>query len=254
MWRSCGWTKPTNLPFINKRDKLNLSDERVRALSHDLGAERGMAVFSSKAQRVRRAPTYYTRNTSRRTPFCACSSKDGGKSFVRIGSAAFPAEDSPTEPMLIERRDGGIWMLTRTRYGIASSVSHDCGRTWSAPVRSTISQPSTRFFIRRLKSGRLLLVKNSPPNGKDRSNMTAYLSDDDGKTWRGGLDIDDRMNVSYPDGVESPDGKIYVVYDRERFTAREILMATFREKDVLAGRPVTADARLRIIVSKAGRP
>jgi hypothetical protein len=47
-------------------------------------------------------------------------------------------------------------------------------------------------------------------------------------TWTGGLLLDERMNVSYPDSVQAPNLKIYVVYDhRGRFTAREILMAVF---------------------------
>jgi hypothetical protein len=113
-------------------------------------------------------------------------------------------------------------------------------------------RPSTRFFIRRLKSGRLLLVKNAPPNGKDRSHLTALISGDDGRTWTGGLLLEERMNVSYPDGVEGRDGVIRVVYDRERFTAREILMAAFREEDVSAGKCVTAAARLKVLVNRAG--
>jgi hypothetical protein len=74
------------------------------------------------------------------------------------------------------------------------------------------------------------------------------LSDDDGRSWSGGLLLDERMNVSYPDGVEAPDGKIYIVYDHDRFKAREILMAVFTENDVRSG----AGGRLRVVVNKAG--
>jgi len=58
------------------------------------------------------------------------------------------------------------------------------------------------------------------------------------------------MNVSYPDGMQAPDGRIYVVYDRERFTAREILMAVFTEDDVRSG--ATSTARMRVVVNRAG--
>ena len=219
------WSKPANLRFINQRDKLNLSAERVRALVHQLGDACGAHVFSSK---------------------------DGGRTFASIGKARFAEEDSATEHMLIERRDGSLWMLARTRYGIGESFSSDGGRTWTAPRDSGIAHPSTRFFIRRLRSGRLLLVKNRPPDGKARSHMTALVSDDDGRTWNGGLLLDERANVSYPDGAEGRDGLIRVVYDRERFTAREILMAAFREADVAAGKCVSAGARLRVLVNRAG--
>ena len=218
------WTKPPNLPFINERDKLNLSRDRVNALIHAPGNPRGANVFAST---------------------------DRGSTFTFRGQAGFPDVDSSTEHMLIEREDN-LWMLARTSYGIGSSSSIDHGRTWSKPQESGIPHPSTRFFVRRLSSGCLLLVKNNPPNGKDRSHMTAFVSDDDGRRWTGGLLLDERMNVSYPDGVQGDDGIIRVVYDRERFTMREILMAVFREDDVRAGKCVSPDARLSVVVNRAG--
>src|SRR5690349_9557140 len=39
--------KAANLAFINKRDHLGLTEEKVTALSHDLGAAKGVNVFSS---------------------------------------------------------------------------------------------------------------------------------------------------------------------------------------------------------------
>jgi hypothetical protein len=40
------------------------------------------------------------------------------------------------------------------------------------------------------------------------------------------------------------------VYDRERFTAREILMAVFTEDDVRGG--MNHSARMRVVVNQAG--
>ena len=33
--------------------------------------------------------------------------------------------------MIVERKDGSLWMLVRTQYGIGQSVSVDKGATWS---------------------------------------------------------------------------------------------------------------------------
>ncbi len=33
--------------------------------------------------------------------------------------------------MVVERKDGSLWMLLRTSYGIGQSVSADGGATWS---------------------------------------------------------------------------------------------------------------------------
>ena len=63
--------------------------------------------------------------------------------------------------------------------------------------------------------------------------------------------LDERIGVSYPDVTQDDNGVIYVVYDWERYKAREILMATFTEEDILAGRCVSPNARLRMLVSKA---
>ena len=117
---------------------------------------------------------------------------------------------------------------------------------------STIQHTTSRFFIRRLDSGKLLLVKHGPIHERtERSRLTAYLSEDDGRTWSGGLMLDERRGVSYPDGVESPDGAIYLIYDYDRTGAKQILMATFAEEDVLRGSGVSDRARFRIVVNRA---
>ena len=59
-----------------------------------------------------------------------------------------------------ERRDGSLWMLVRTLYGIGESTSTDGGRTWSEVAPSDIGHVTSRFFIRRLDSGNLVLVKH----------------------------------------------------------------------------------------------
>lgn len=179
------------------------------------------------------------------------ASEDSGVTFVRRGGADVP-ERCFDEHMVVERRDGSLWMLVRTLYGVGESFSYDGGATWTPGAPSAIAGPCSRFFVRRLASGRLLLVNHYDFTG--RSNMTAMLSEDDGRTWTGGLLLDARDDVSYPDGVEAPDGRIYITYDRRRYHEREILMAVFREEDVLAGRVVSADARLGVAVSRAGGP
>lgn len=156
------------------------------------------------------------------------------------------------EHMITERKDGSLWLLARTKYGIGESVSTDRGKTWPELTPSKIAHPSARFFISRLKSGNLLLVKHGPIDKRiGRSHLTAFLSTDDGQTWEGGLLLDERSGVSYPDGQQTDDGLIRIVYDYSRTDARHILMATFREEDVAAGRSVSSDVRLKQMVSDA---
>lgn len=179
-------------------------------------------------------------------------STDKGQTWTVRGGANMPKEDRCfDEHMFVERKDGSIWCLSRTRSGIREAFSPDRGRTWSPLEPSTIKHPSARFFITRLLSGSLLLVKHGPIAEKTgRSHLTAFLSKDDGKTWEGGFVLDERKGVSYPDGQQMADGTIYLTYDFDRTNARHILFATFREEDVLAGKPVSNAARLRQLVSE----
>ncbi|HEY3377566.1 MAG TPA: sialidase family protein [Armatimonadota bacterium] len=199
----------------------------------------------------------------------AVCSTDDGESWQLRGGADVPKRCFD-EHMVVERHDGSLWMLVRTLYGIGESVSTDGGASWTPGQPSTLHGPNTRFFIRRLRSGRLLLVNHAlqpealahTGDWRPRTHLTAWLSDDDGASWLGGLLLDEREPVSYPDGIEAPDGRIYIIYDRERGDgkpaadvlkdgkAREILMAVFTEADVLAGAPVTPAVRLRVQVNR----
>ncbi|HWA98507.1 MAG TPA: sialidase family protein [Pirellulales bacterium] len=180
-------------------------------------------------------------------------SSDAGETWTRRGGTRFPGSEFD-EHMLVELNDGRLWMLARTNYGgIGESFSTDGGRTWSLTQPSFLRQPSARFFIRRLRSGKLLLVKHGRPDERTRgrSHLSAYLSEDDGRTWIGGLMLDERSKVSYPDGFEAPDGTIYILYDYNRSTSAEILLAKFHEADVLAGRFMSPGSKPMILVNKA---
>jgi len=179
-------------------------------------------------------------------------STDKGKSWVLQGKANVPPDQRDCdEPMIVERRDGSLWQLARTKFGIAQSVSKDGGSTWTE-FENCLPDATSRFFLRRLASGNLLLVKHGPLDKKiNRSHLTAYLSGDDGATWKGGLVLDERDSVSYPDGTQAPDGTIRVIYDWNRGRDKHILMAVFTEADVLAGKFTSAAARSRVLINQA---
>ena len=181
------------------------------------------------------------------------ASEDKGKSWFSLGHSTVPRKDALfDEHNIIEMTNGTFWMTHRTRYGIAESHSTDGGITWTQPRPSLYQHPSARFFIRRLQSGNLLFVKHGQLDQKTgRSHLQAFLSDDDAKSWKGGLMLDERNSVSYPDGDQDQDGTIYVIYDWERTGNKEILMARFTEEDVLAGKIVSSQGELRLLVNKA---
>jgi len=100
-------------------------------------------------------------------------------------------------------------------------------------------------------SGRLLLVKhgNKVDAHKGRVQLSAWLSDDERVTWNGGLILDERKGISYPDGFQAPDGILYISYDRNRATEGEILMPRVTEADVLARQLVAPKSKLKMPIS-----
>ncbi|OAM90290.1 glycoside hydrolase [Termitidicoccus mucosus] len=172
------------------------------------------------------------------------------KPFTHLGHTVI--DDTPfTEHMVVERRDGSLWMLARARTHIAQAVSTDGGRTWRELEPFTRNFGiNTRFHLQKLASGNLLLIANDHP--RQRANMTAFLSEDDGGTWPHKLVLDARSRVSYPDATQSPDGFIYAIYDRGRYylDEQEILMAKFTEADIKAGSLRTPGSRLKQTVNK----
>jgi predicted neuraminidase len=178
-------------------------------------------------------------------------STDRGRTWERRGGVTFPRPNFD-EHSIVELKDGRLWMLARTLDGIHESFSTDRGKTWSEP-KPAIPHINARFFLRRLASGRLLLVKHGRIDQctPKRSHLTAFLSADDGKTWQGGLLLDGRTGVSYPDGFQAPDGTITVAYDHNRAADREILFARFTEDDVLAGAFRSPRAGTRALIHKA---
>ena len=182
------------------------------------------------------------------------ASTDKGKTWELRGTAGIPdpKDRNCDEPMMVQRQDGSLWMLVRTMYGIGGTVSRDMGRTWTPVAPSGIPHAASRFFIRRLISGNLLLVKHGAVDQKTgRTHLTALISRDDGASWQGGLLLDERATVSYPDGTQASDGLIRVIYDWNRADEKHILLATFTEEDVLAGKDVSGKVRQRILVNHA---
>ena len=124
-------------------------------------------------------------------------------------------------------------MLFRTVDGIKRAYSKDGGRTWTTPEAFVLPHPSARFMVSRFPSGTLFMVMHYQFQG--RSHLTALLSEDEGETFTHPLLLDERSDVSYPSGNVLPNGRVILAYDRERYHAKEIMLASFTEKDLRGG-------------------
>ncbi|MBR5079341.1 MAG: exo-alpha-sialidase [Victivallales bacterium] len=182
-------------------------------------------------------------------------STDEGKSFqyrgfVDMHNIEGGANATFDEHIYVEHSDGSITCYMRVHTGVAISRSYDKGYTWTKPVLSDIKGPDSRFFVRRLQSGNLLLVNND--SNTKRAKMTAWLSKDDGKTWPYALTLDPvDHDVAYPDGKQAEDGSIYIIHDFARRAGGYVFMHRITEDDIMAGKLVTPTSWLRRLVGES---
>lgn len=158
------------------------------------------------------------------------------QSLVKYSSVKVPQTIRTFDEHQLVQTDDPERMLcfVRTTKGVYYCKSLDYGKTWSAlvPFKLVGTTADSRFHIVRLRSGNLMLIVN---NSSVRTNMMVFLSKDNGNTWPCKLLIDNRSNISYPDAIETGNGTIHMVYDRDRYTAKDILYARFTETDIIKG-------------------
>ena len=175
-------------------------------------------------------------------------STDGGETLSYLGGTDRGGMATlANEHNLVELDGGRLWLISRIDDGIGEAFSEDGGATWTEMTKTAYKQSSSRTQTRKLLSGNILFLKNGPVEGvggKDvgRSRLMAFLSEDGGKTWTGGLELDPRGSVSHPDFSQTPDGTIYVIWDHDRGGTGDLLFARFTENDVRAGKFVSENA------------
>lgn len=236
---------------INNPDNTDLDYSEPRRLTN--GVMMCKPLVLSTGEWVLPASTWRLTNKSAK----AIVSTDEGQTWQERGAVNVPEKfRNYDEHMIVEKKNGDLYMFVRTNYGIGESVSTDRGHTWSPLIPSEIQHPAARFFISRLNSGNLLLVKHGPIDMKTRrSHLMAFISQDDGYSWSDGLLLDERPGVSYPDGQQTSDGTIYITYDYNRTREQNILVTSFTEDDILTGTDskVLEVFNRRHIISKGGK-
>jgi sialidase-1 len=169
-------------------------------------------------------------------------SVDDGKTWQRgnlldIGGRGH--HDGLIEGTLEELSDGRVWMLCRTNFGrFWSAFSMDSGKYWRVLQPSDIIASSSPGALKRLTSGKLLLIWNrtvrddgqalpeSVFQGGDkqwsevrannfRAELSAALSGDDGKTWSKPVVIARSVNapgasLAYTYIFEHQPGKLWI--------------------------------------------
>ena len=181
-------------------------------------------------------------------------SKDKGGTWTYHGTVKkLAGERKHEENMIVEKSDNSLRMLIRSGIGIEESYSYDGGVTWSDGRDAKLTKTVSRFCFKKLKSGNMLLIFHNPSaNDASRTYLTAALSSDDGETWPYKLLLDNRFEISYPDAQQDGDGNIYIIYDCNRWSSMEILMAKVTEEDIMAGELIRNTSFLRRLVNNNG--
>lgn len=186
------------------------------------------------------------------------SSLDRGETWELKGSViSYLNAKMHHEPMMVQKNDGTLWMLSRVENGEAGGIeqtfSSDDGESWSTyeyDLAYPLRGPGSRFNIYKLASGNIVLVNHDSTQSREK--IAIWMSEDDGETFPYKLMLDSRDNISYPDIAQDEDGTIYVVYDVGRSVEQEIRMARFTEEDIRFGDFVSDVAAQKMVVTKTG--
>lgn len=124
------------------------------------------------------------------------------------------------QPALAQRTDGTIVAYMRDKSParrIRVSESKDGGITWGPVEDMDIHNPDSSVSVLVLESGNWILVCNDLPGRErhGRSRLTAYLSDDEGRTWKWRRCLEDHPDAphaSYPTVIQTADGMIHCTY------------------------------------------
>ncbi|HRE82382.1 MAG TPA: sialidase family protein [Opitutaceae bacterium] len=210
------------------QDNQKLHDDWTGANRDIIETRDGSVIFTSMMLR---------HNPGRHTVLTYTTRNDG-RTWLRsnvIDLGGIGHHSGVSESTLVQRRDGVLWMLMRTNWGsFWETFSQDEGLTWTGHRPTNILSSSTPGLLKRLESGRLVLVWNYPyPEGKTtyplkggdrqwsevpvsdhRTEICIMFSDDDGKTWGKrtviGRITKDGMQLTYPNLIEVRPGEIWI--------------------------------------------
>lgn len=234
------------------RDLQKLHDEWTGANRDIIETKDGNVVFTSMM--MRHAPGHHTSLTYTSTT----DGRDWTRSNV-IDLGGVGHHSGVTEATIEQLRDGRLWMLLRTNWGVFwEAFSDDDGRAWGHFKPTTIDASSTPGMLKRLASGRLILIWNRrfpegrtdyPLTGGDglwsevacsnhREELSIMFSEDDGRTWGDPVVIarvtekSPTQYLAYPRFFEASPGEIWITTTYSDFAG--YLGVRLFEKDFVA--------------------
>ena len=121
------------------------------------------------------------------------------------------------QPAFVQKKSGDLVAMMRDNgfeNRIRLSDSKDGGMTWTEARNMDIPNPGSSVDCIPLKSGAWVLVCNDTEEGRHK--VTAYLSDDEGATWKWKRSLEDfekeKGSGAYPCVIQSKNGLIHCSY------------------------------------------
>jgi predicted neuraminidase len=154
-------------------------------------------------------------------------STDRGVTWTSHGPITVPGEPfGVIQPTLWETSNGEVRMLMRStdRIGrLVASSSRDGGRTWDPGHPTPIPNPNAGADVVRLHDGRLVLVCNYLPQGRDTIHLV--VSTDEGDTWSEPRVLEaGEGEFSYPAVIQTADGLLHITYTWRRTHIRHLVI------------------------------
>ena len=174
-------------------------------------------------------------------------SVDNGDTWTSKGKLTPNEETKPyldtDEPSLYQKSNGDLVALFRIGNGALGGVqkftSTDGGKTWSEGefnLGEPYLSPGSKITSLSLSSGSIAICShnnNTSVGGPYRNGLTLFLSENDGESWDK-ITLEETAS-SYPEMCEGKDGKIYVAYDRGRYTTNSVRLTIITEKEIKDG-------------------
>jgi len=198
----------------------------------------------------RHVTTFYYSRDDAKTWQAASYVDKSGAAHVTIDIGGHGHHDGAIEPAVEILGDGRLWMLIRTGHDwFWQAFSDDHGVTWKDLGKSSIGASAAPATLKRLVSGRLLLLWNQlypegassyerrgpdwheVPASYHREELSAALSSDDGKAWTPPVVLARQRGawLAYANVFERQPGELWIT------TMHGGLRILLNEKDLLAG-------------------
>ena len=152
-----------------------------------------------------------------------------------------PLSQPGIQPSIVRKKNGNIVAYMRDSPVVRQAESNDNGMNWTE-VQNEMTNSGSSVAVVGLRSGNWVLLVNDVPRG--RHILTAYLSDDEGQTWKWKRPLEnlepEKGTGSYPTIIQTKDGSIHATYtheDKKKFEGKTIKHVRFNEEWIKAANP-----------------